>query len=162
MARPKLRTPLQMTSDAADNNQTNQPRPAGLFRRLFAAFYDGLLLFAVNFVVGAIAIGINVQVSGDHLLPDIVGTTLLIATTFLFYGWFWTHGGQTLGMRTWRLQVLDHDGHCLSWGGSAIRFVAAGISWLALGLGWLWMLFDGNKETWHDKASQSRVMFHPK
>jgi uncharacterized RDD family membrane protein YckC len=136
--------------------------PAGLFRRLFAAFYDGLLLFALSFVLGAIAIGINVQISGDHLLPGWVGSTLLLITCFLFYGWFWTHGGQTLGMRTWRLQVLDENEQCIGWGAAAIRFCAAGVSWLAFGLGWLWVYLDRDKRTWHDMVSKSRVVFFPK
>jgi len=139
-----------------------QPVPAGLSRRLLAAFYDALLLLAVNFVVGAMAVGINVQISGHHLLPRPLGLALLLATCFLFYGWFWTHGGQTLGMRTWRLRVLDAEGHCIGWRGAALRFAGGLLSWLALGLGWLWILFDGERAAWHDKLSASRVVYYPR
>lgn len=35
-------------------------------------------------------------------------------------------------------------------------------SWLCLGLGFLWMLWDKDKRTWHDRYSESQVVRLPK
>ena len=69
----------------------------------------------------------------------------LLAISFGFYGWFWTHGGQTLGMRAWRLKALTADGQAVSWRHAIIRVAAAHVSLFALGLGYLWLLIDREK-----------------
>ncbi|OGI41569.1 MAG: hypothetical protein A2150_00620 [Candidatus Muproteobacteria bacterium RBG_16_64_11] len=45
---------------------------------------------------------------------------------FLFYGWFWTRGGQTLGMRAWRLRLTRADGGPVTWRRAALRIGALG------------------------------------
>ncbi|TNF33915.1 MAG: RDD family protein [Gammaproteobacteria bacterium] len=77
----------------------------------------------------------------------------LLVVSFLFFGWFWTHGGQTLGMKTWRLLLQTSDGHNLNWSQAGLRFVAAILSWIVLGLGFIWSLIDKDKRTWHDIIS---------
>jgi uncharacterized RDD family membrane protein YckC len=80
------------------------------------------------------------------------------ACPFLFYGWFWTHGGQTLGMRAWRIKALQVNGEPMTWRRSIVRVMAAHLSLLVLGLGYLWMLVDRERLTWHDRLSNSRLV----
>jgi uncharacterized RDD family membrane protein YckC len=104
--------------------------PAPLWRRLFAAVYDGLLLF------GLIMVTLLADVLGRGLLDLPRNMAVLQATCFLvglgFFGWFWTHGGQTLGMRAWRLRVRRLDGRALRWPVAAIRYAVMLTLWLAL------------------------------
>ena len=79
----------------------------------------------------------------------------LLTASLLFFGWFWVHGGQTLGMRAWRLKVVQLDGSGLDWRLSAIRFFTAMLSWLVFGLGFLWVMFDKDKKAWHDHLSRT-------
>ena len=85
---------------------TTDPRYAGLFRRLFAISYDGFLLIAILFVVSAIATAINggkAVEPGDALYPVLV--LLIFSLSYLYFSWFWIHGGQSLGMKTWQYTV---------------------------------------------------------
>ncbi|MDH3355608.1 MAG: RDD family protein, partial [Chromatiales bacterium] len=85
-----------------------------------------------------------------------------LGISLLFYGWFWTHGGQTLGMRVWRIQVIDESGEPVNWSQAAIRFGVALLSWCCIGTGFLWALFDNKSRGWHDLASKSRLIVIPK
>ncbi|TBR37608.1 RDD family protein [Marinomonas agarivorans] len=130
-------------------------RKVRLWRRLAAAFYDGLLLIACYFVITLIGIVIN---DGEAINGDILFWCLLVVT-WSFFVKFWCYPGQTLGMQVWKVQVLDESGHHLTWRQSSIRFCIAILSWAALGTGFIWALFDKNGRTWHDKVSQSKLVF---
>ncbi len=84
-------------------------------------------------------------------------TLYLLIATFLFFGGIWTHGGQTIGMRAWRIRVVRRDGERLRWRDAAVRFLGAIVSWGALGLGFLWSLFDRDQLTWHDRWSDTEL-----
>ncbi|MCP5142775.1 MAG: RDD family protein [Chromatiales bacterium] len=136
------------------------PTRPSLLRRLAAVGYDFLLLLSVWFLASFLVLPFT------H--GEAVATTAwwfkvyLLVVTFGFYGWFWTHGGQTLGMRAWRMKLLTEDRQPIGWGRAAIRFAVAGLSWGAFALGWLWMLWDREQCTWHDTLSRSRMYMLPK
>jgi len=118
-----------------------------------AALYDGVLLFGVE-VMAFIPYTALRRGGGDGQF-DPLALVWLLGIAFLFFGWFWVHGGQTLGMRTWRIRVQTRDGRPLGWLQAFLRFIAALFSWAALGLGFLWALIDRDKQTWHDRWSES-------
>lgn len=137
-----------------------EPVPTGLMRRLGAIFYDSILLFAVLFgCVGVALIFVDNKAveSGNPFM-----TLFILVVAQLFFGWFWTHGGQTLGMQTWRVRIVSADGGAISVGQAIKRFLAALLSWSVFGLGFLWALFDRDKRTWHDLLSGTRLNFYPK
>lgn len=125
----------------------------GLLRRLAAIFYDALLLLAVLFIATALAMLFTdgEAIRANHPLF----TTYIFFVTFLFFAWFWTHGGQTLGMRAWRIRAQTRDGTAMSWSQALLRFMVAIASWGLLGLGFLWSLIDREKMTWHDRYSET-------
>ncbi len=88
----------------------------------------------------------------------------LVALSFLYFGWFWTHGGQTVGMRAWRLRLrVRGDGaDPVLWRQALARFLAAGLSWAALGLGFAWALWDRERLTWHDRVSGTVLVLERK
>jgi uncharacterized RDD family membrane protein YckC len=133
--------------------------PANLWRRLAAIAYDWLLLASVLFATTFVLILLR---GGAVIEP---GTwwygVVLIAVAFLFYGWCWTHGGQTLGLRAWKLRVVTADGAPLSWPDAARRFVASAILFLPPGLGLIWSLLDSQRRCWHDRLSRSQVVRLP-
>jgi uncharacterized RDD family membrane protein YckC len=136
--------------------------PAGLCRRLAAICYDCLLLIAVEMIAGALWL----PVFGDrpveiHPLYHLYQAFLLLIA-FAFLAGFWLNGGQTLGMRAWRLRLLGSDGRPPTLRQAAVRFCAAGLSWLAGGSGFLWSLIDPHRRTWHDLASDTVVVHEPK
>jgi len=136
--------------------------PPSLWRRLAAMFYDAWLLAAL-WLLGAtgdffVRQAIGLGTDGTHLPLQIY----LAACPFLFYGWFWTHGGQTLGMRAWRLKAYTDSGEKMDWRRSVIRVAAAHLSLFAAGLGYLWILVDRDRLAWHDRLSRTRVVMTAK
>ncbi|MGH8454141.1 MAG: RDD family protein [Nevskiales bacterium] len=130
---------------------------AGLLPRLAAALYDGLLIVALQFIATAL---INPLMSLDHVPVGahwFQGYLLLVS--FLFYAWFWTHGGQTLGMRAWRLRVVTVDGQPISWARATLRFAASVLAWGTV-VGLLWCIIDGH--ALHDRLSGTLVLRLPK
>ena len=131
-------------------------QPAGLARVLAASVYDGLLTLAVLFLAGALALLVT---GGEAVTPgDPAFRLWLLAAGFPYFGWCWTRGGQTLGMRAWKL-VLEGDGGApVTLGAAALRYLGAVLSWAALGLGFLWLLVPPSRRSWHDRISGTRVL----
>lgn len=133
--------------------------PPGLFRRLGALCYDGLLLAGVLFAATLALLPLR---GGEAFHPhDPLFSAYLLGVGFLFQGWFWTHGGQTLGMRAWNLRLLAEDGGPVSWKQAALRY-ACGLGGMVLfGLGYFWVWIDPGKRAWHDLASGTRLVREP-
>lgn len=139
-------------------NRMTQPdakRPASLPHRLAAMAYDWLLLASLLFAVTLVLVVLR---GGSAVEP---GTwwysALLIVVAFLFYGWCWTHGGQTLGLRAWQLRVVAADGAPLSWLDAARRFAASATLLVPPALGLVWSLLDSDGRCWHDRLSRTRI-----
>jgi uncharacterized RDD family membrane protein YckC len=130
--------------------------PAGLLRRAAALVYDCVLL------AGPIAVYAGTVVvlrSGSAIAPNTLWFNAgLLAIPALFFCWFWTHGGQTLGMLAWRIRLETPDGAAIGWGRAGLRFAAAWISLLPAGLGFWWALWDSQRATWHDRLSGTRMV----
>ena len=127
-----------------------------MWRRLAAFCYDLLLLTALVFsftlLVVAVRLGAPVP-PGTWWFPS-----SLLAIAMLFFCGFWVHGGQTLGMRAWRIRVVRADGGALTWPRAAARFGAALVAAAPAGLG-LWCSFlDPDKRGWHDRWTGTRVV----
>lgn len=132
------------------------PRPCGLTRRLLAISYDSLLLFAILFVATALLLPFtrgNAIHSGNHLY-----LLYLITCGYLYFTWQWCHGGQTLGMRAWKVRLVNAGGGTVSWPVATRRFLLALLSWLFAGMGFLWSLLDPEKLAFHDRYSGSRLV----
>lgn len=113
-------------TQAVQTPTTETPTIAKPLVRLSAIVYDGMLILAMLFLVGAVP-----AVVGTLLFLD-VGTTsqdakalplwyqngvmtpAFVLTLVGFYGIFWRKSGQTLGMQTWRLKTVDANGQLLS------------------------------------------------
>jgi uncharacterized RDD family membrane protein YckC len=143
---------------------------APLWRRLAAIIYDSFLVFAIWIVVGfgvMSVFGINEAQTTNGVLVELAPLhqyTLLAAmllSALLFFGFFWTHSGQTLGMQAWRIKVQNTDGSAISWRQSVLRFCTAPFALLAAGLGYLMMLVDKEQRTLPDLVSSSQVVRVP-
>jgi len=131
-----------------------------LLRRLCAMAYDALLLLALLMLLSYPYVWLTGGVR-PGLLVKTLYQLYLLSICFIFYAGFWTHDGQTLGMRAWRLKVVRAEGGVITWMLALKRFVFAWISLLCFGLGFLWILLDRDKLAWHDKWSGTRVILLP-
>jgi uncharacterized RDD family membrane protein YckC len=92
---------------------------------------------------------------------DLFFRAYLFGLCFLFYAWFWMHGGQTLGMRTWKLRVQRLDGGPVTLWQATLRFLCAIPCWALLGLGYLWILVDRDRMAVHDRLSKTVIVRLP-
>jgi len=135
------------------------PYPASLWRRLAAAVYDLFLLLGVLLVATLLLLPFTGGQAIDGASPWFRAYILFVP--YLFFGWFWTHGGETLGMRAWRLRVRTREGAAVGWGRAAIRYVIAWVSWLSV-LGMLWIVLDPQRRAWQDIASGTEIVVEPR
>lgn len=128
----------------------------GFFRYIAAIFYDLILVIAVLFFATAIVLPFN---QGEAIQSTFLFPLYLLGVSFVFYGWFWTHGGQTLGLRVWKLRLVTSSQTDISWKQAFIRYLTACCSWLLFGMGFFWRLWQKDSKTWHDLSSQSMIVF---
>ena len=131
--------------------------PASFWRRLGAMVYDSLAIIGLWFLVGGIAVGLH---HGEALpAADFAFQALLLFTTYAYFAFCWRRGGQTLGMKTWRIRVVsDAEGGVLRWGQTLVRFGAGLLAWLPAGFGHWSALFHPQGLAWSDRASGTRLV----
>lgn len=133
--------------------------PAALPWRLLAAVYDALPVLALWMLASALALVLH---GNRPFAPWSAGQLALWALCWLVTGLYavlsWRRGGQTLGMRPWRLRVVDDHGAAASARALWLRYAVATLSLAAAGLGFLWSLIDRERRTWHDIASHTRLV----
>lgn len=150
-----------------------------LWRRLFALLYDLVAVLAIVMVVGLLCqlathgelITAGKQVHIAWWYQPLQGLT--VAMYFLVS---WLRGGQTLGMRPWRIRVAAGDGARLTARQACVRLIVAALPLLLLALApavglraalwavaiaWLaWFgvaMFDPRRRAVHDLAAGSDV-----
>ena len=156
-------------SSEIETKQT-QAQPIHLIRRLGAILYDVLLVVAVVFFAALIAAPLTSMVGlldmenvgQAHPLAKLVYQLYLLGVIYIYYAWPWSHGGQTLGLRTWQAKLISTDDNPLTYKRLLIRFLMSWVSALCFGLGFLWSLFDEQKRTWHDRVSATALVKAPR
>ena len=143
---------------------------AGLIRRLAALLYDAFLVLAIWMALG-FAVQIIAGVETNQVIDGRVQTdpvfglllfALMCASAAAFYVWFWTRGGQTLGMLAWRIKAQSRDGSLINLKQALVRLLCAWPAFFLFGLGYLWMFFDPNGDAAHDRLSGTRVILLPR
>lgn len=99
--------------------------PATALKRALAIIYDGLISIAVLLVATWVYTMIAGWLTGwdryeqmaeaGQLSGDPGLTFVLFLILYLFFAYFWTRIGQTLGMQVWRVRIENLDGTAVSW-----------------------------------------------
>lgn len=153
------------SSDSTPQVQYESP---SLLRIFTAMVYDALLLAAVSIAYGAVVVGLRVAIEGQpeagHRIQwSVLSGSLIslgwLAVLVLFYAYFWHRFGQTLGMKTWRFQMLDATTYQhASYKQCIIRSLAAILSFLLLGIGYWCKLFHPQRKMLHDVLSGTTLI----
>ena len=132
-------------SSSGDYGRAAGPR-AGFSQRFFAYLLDGLILGVVGLVLEALLR------SAGYYLSVVVGVAYFV---YLEGG----STGQTYGKRALGIRVIDFEaGGPIGYGRALVRYLGRIIGMLALFLGLLWMLWDREKQCWHDKFADDLVV----
>lgn len=129
--------------------------------RLLALLYDFFPLLALWFFTAAAFTALH----GDAVQGGWLGAAEL-AALWLVSGLYatvsWQRGGQTIGMRPWRLRLVADHGGALSTAALWQRYAIGSVSLLLAGIGFWWAWIDRDRLTWHDRVSGTRLQRFPK
>jgi uncharacterized RDD family membrane protein YckC len=121
---------------------------AGFWARFGASFLDGIIV-SIPYLLVTVA-------SGNIAL----GYAVYLLVGIAYFTYFEGSGpGQTIGKKALGIRVID-----LAGGGpignsrAFIRYIGRIVSSIPLLLGYFWMLWDGEKQTWHDKMAGAVVV----
>lgn len=144
----------------------NQNYPiASLTRRLAALAYDALVVLALYILAGFILVGIFKLLTHEfpeNRLPNALYYSLLFCVCFFYYSSSWKKGGQTIGMKAWRIKLINEQNHPFKLSQFMLRTGMGFFSLVLFGAGFWWALIDKQSRSWHDIASLTRVVFIPK
>jgi uncharacterized RDD family membrane protein YckC len=119
---------------------------AGFWRRFAAALLDGIIVGIAFGILYAALKGVG------YALGILIG----IAYFVYFEG---GPTGQTLGKKALGIRVIDFaTGGPIGHGRAFIRYIGRIASEIPILLGYFWMLWDKEKQTWHDKFAGSVVV----
>jgi uncharacterized RDD family membrane protein YckC len=115
--------------------------------RFVAALIDGVLLGVVGALLSAI-------------LGSALGSALNLALGLGYYGYLeGSPSGQTVGKKLMNIRVIDFNGGGpIGTARGLIRYVGRLLSAIVCLLGYFWMLWDSEKQTWHDKIATTVVV----
>lgn len=130
--------------------------PAHLGWRLLALLYDSIPTIALLMLVSVLFLVLR---SGDTVEAQPLFAALEFFAFWLMIGLYavlsWRYGGQTLGMRAWRLRVVANDGQPAALKNVCVRYLVAS---LTPGICLLWSLVDSEHRGLHDWASGTRFV----
>lgn len=118
--------------------------------------YETLLLAAVLLSASLAFLVVSPDASSTVMKP--LFQLYLLGVTGGYFTWFWTHGGQTLAMKTWRLRVISSDGNKVSLSQAVIRLVFALAGLLLAGAGYFWAFLDRDRQFLHDRLAGTRIV----
>lgn len=168
---PKSSTTAEHENASSADSESETVERAGFIRRLLAMIYDTLVATAVGMCAAMVmkvtlvvmlkngTLDLQGYAEPADLIQASFGYKLLIQTWVGlwiagFFLWFWRRGGQTLGMRAWRLRIYSTVEEPMTWPRLFIRLFAS-----LGGLGTLLVLFDfKNKQSLQDRLAKTEVL----
>jgi len=130
--------------------------------RLVAYIFDGIIIgimVSVIAIIGAIVIALGSTYEGNRVVSvsapaAFIGSIILFVSVLagiLYFPYFWSHGGRTLGMRPFNLRVVrDSDGGPIGWGTAFLRLIGLWVAGLVFYLGYIWIFIDKRRRGWQD------------
>ena len=120
--------------------------------------YESLLVIAVLFAASLVFLLVFRDTDSPFFKPTFQLYLLVIAGAYFI--WFWTHGGQTLAMQTWKMRVIQADSldAGISLRQAVLRYLFALIGITLFGCGILWALFDRDRQFLHDRLAGTMIV----
>lgn len=95
-------------------------------------------------------------------LFDFSGPGFLFFSLATYSAVLWKHKGTTIGGIICGLKVVRLDDRPIDWGVAIVRSLSAFLSLAVAGLGFIWVAFDDEKQSWHDKIAGTTIVKVPK
>lgn len=144
---------------------------ASFFRRLAAMIYDLLVAIAIALCASMVMLVTLLLLVENNILSnqgyqhfsDLVQHSFIYqlilqvwagSWILFFFLWFWRHGGQTIGMRAWRIRIFSTDDQPFGYARAFLRAIAS-----FGGIGTLLVLFDiKNRQSLQDRIARTEIL----
>ncbi|MBD3667245.1 MAG: RDD family protein [Kangiella sp.] len=137
--------------------------PAPLTKKLGAWLYDTLICIAIWFLWSLFTfplirwlLGVDDIYTGQDTLVYKIYSLIPVLLILLYFVGSHVRFGQTVGMSSWKLMLVQNNGKPVTLGQALVRDITA-----VLGVGMLFSLFNSKKLGWHDLISGTRVVALP-
>jgi len=128
----------------------------GIGRRLSSMLYEGLVVFSILLIGFLLP---QIVLSGFGMVFSSKGLWLHVFLLLMaYFVWCWTHGGQTLPMKTWKIRITGENGSKPRLMQAVLRYMAAWPSILLGGIGIFWAFIDKDKQFLHDRIAGTRII----
>lgn len=118
---------------------------ASFGERLIAAIIDSIVVSLATFALGKVG-----------FFGSVVGFVVSYGYYVYLEG---SPSGQTVGKRAMSIRVVGmHTGTTIGYGGAFVRVIGKIVSAIPCLLGFFWMLWDPERQTWHDKFADAVVV----
>jgi uncharacterized RDD family membrane protein YckC len=121
---------------------------APLSRRILALLYDLLLVASLLVLASLLVVMVNGGESTDPNHPAKIA--FFIGVVFVYFGYSWVNGGQTVGMKAWKIKLISEVSRRISWTQALVRFAFA----MPL-VGLIWSMFNAKHQGFHDTAANT-------
>ena len=117
--------------------------------------YDTLVVLALLISMTAVAVALQYLLTQQaSLVQGHMGLRVLLLVVWVsYFSYCWRWGGQTIGMKAWKIRLLSADYQPVSWRQGLLRLIGALVSGLCVGLGYLNYCLPGQRRLWHDRLS---------
>jgi uncharacterized RDD family membrane protein YckC len=148
---PPLVAPVPAVASAAPPviSAATLPR-VGFWLRLGASFLD--------FILVAMVIGMLSSLFRGWFSPG--GSVPLWFAVYCVI--MWATKGTTIGGIICGLKVVRLDDRPIDWSVAIVRALGAFLSLAVAGLGFIWVSFDDDRQSWHDKIAGTTIVKVPK
>jgi len=135
----------------------------GFFPRLVAYIIDDIIVVVGIWIVFAI-FGLSGYATGQATTEaafgvlSVIGLIIAVVWTVGYFIFFWSTRGQTPGKMIMGIKIVPTDGGPVTVGKAILRLIGYAVSAIVVYLGFLWVLWDKDKQGWHDKIAKTYVV----
>jgi len=138
---------------------------AGFVSRLLAYTIDILVIVVtlvfIVWLVETVSRMFQLAVLQDFaaIIQIIITSVAIIFIAAIYFIFFWTLTGQTPGKMLLGVRVVNREGQEITFWQAVRRYIGYYISAFALYIGFIWVLFDNQRQAWHDKLAGTYVIY---
>jgi uncharacterized RDD family membrane protein YckC len=145
---------ISMPPGAAPATAVGAPPPAVAIAEA-AAPRAGFWIRIAALLIDTVLVGVVVSIL------DTPGEIFLVGLA-AYGAVMWKLKGTTIGGIVCGLRIVRRDGAPLNWDTAIVRALGCFLSLVVAGLGFLWIVFDEDRQAWHDKIAGTLVVRSPK
>jgi len=124
------------------------------FKILFANLYDLILLIAIWFVFAIPFVLWQGKSFEDNSIMVFAFQVYILGITYIYLTYFWTQAGQTPGLRTWKLRIVNEDNSAITRYNANLRFIFTIIFFL---IGWIGLFLPKN-QLLQDRLAKTKIV----